>query len=208
MAALDLERFRGTPLQRDPYDFLILPGFVRAEALAAILADFPSVDRPGSFPTAVLDYGPAFRALIDELEGPETRAAFAAKFGLDLAGRPSMVTVRGQTQAKDGRIHTDSESKLITALIYMNPSWGEAGGRLRVLRGDHDLEDYAAEVPPDAGTLLAFRRSERSFHGHKPFQGKRQSLQLNWVRDAGVVRREVARHRVSAGLKRLFRQAR
>jgi SM-20-related protein len=195
MAQLDLDR---------PYDFLIVPGFVRAEALAAIMADFPAVERPGSFPVSVLDYGPAFRALLAELEGPAMRAAFAAKFGLDLADRPTMITVRGQTQAKDGRIHTDSETKLITALIYMNPSWDDSSGRLRVLRGGDDLENYAAEVPPDAGTLLAFRRSDHSFHGHLPFEGKRQSIQLNWVRDSGVVRREIARHRLSAGLKRLF----
>ncbi|MSO76184.1 MAG: 2OG-Fe(II) oxygenase [Alphaproteobacteria bacterium] len=204
MTALDLDRFAQTPLQRDPYDYLIVPGFVRVDALAPLMADFPAVDRPGSFPASVLDFGLAFRAFLDELEGPATRAAFASKFGLDLAGRPSMVTVRGRAQAKDGGIHTDSRSKIITALIYMNPSWGECGGRLRVLRGGDDLDDYAAEVPPDAGTLLAFRRGERSFHGHKPFEGVRRSVQLNWVRDAGVARLELLRHKLSAGLKRLL----
>ena len=72
-----------------------------------------------------------------------------------------------------------------------------------MLRGADDLENYAAEVPPVEGTLLAFRRSESSFHGHKPFIGRRRVVQLNWVRDEGVAWRESARHRVSAWFKRL-----
>ncbi len=76
-------------------------------------------------------------------------------------------------------------------------------GRLRVLRGPNDLADYAAEVSPLAGTLIAFRRSDASFHGHEAHVGKRQSIQLNWVTDAGVVRRELGRHVWSARLKAL-----
>jgi hypothetical protein len=72
-----------------------------------------------------------------------------------------------------------------------------------VLRSATDLDDYVAEVPPVEGTLLAFRRGEASFHGHKPFVGPRRVVQLNWVRDEGTAWRETARHRVSAFLKRL-----
>jgi SM-20-related protein len=58
-------------------------------------------------------------------------------------------------------------------------------------------------VTPLAGTMLAFRRSERSFHGHRAHVGERRSLQLNWVTDSSVVRRELGRHRWSARLKAL-----
>ena len=35
-----------------------------------------------------------------------------------------------------------------------------------------DLQwDGSHKVPPEWGTLLAFRRAENSFHGHKPFVG-------------------------------------
>jgi hypothetical protein len=51
--------------------------------------------------------------------------------------------------------------------------------------------------------MLAFKRSERSFHGHYPYLGPRRSLQLNWVTDAAVVRRELRRHYWSARLKAL-----
>ena len=85
----------------------------------------------------------------------------------------------------------------------MNPVWEQAEGRLRLLRGPSDLEDYVREVAPLAGTMLAFRRSDRSFHGHHPHYGERRSLQLNWVSDTAVVRRELGRHRWSARLKAL-----
>jgi len=114
-----------------------------------------------------------------------------------------MITLRGYSDGKDGGIHTDSASKLITVLIYMNPDWDEAAGRLRLLRGPDDLSDYVAEVPPLAGTMVAFRRSAASYHGHCAHIGRRRSIQLNWVTDDGVVRRELGRHVWSARLKAL-----
>jgi SM-20-related protein len=203
---LDLAAFAAMPLAHDPYEHVIVPGFIRAEHLAAIHADFPKIEQPGSFPTADLDYGSRFAALIDALEAPAFRAAAAEKFAIDLAGRPCMITVRGRTRASDGKIHTDTASKLITVLLYLNPEWEAPGGRLRVLRGPDNLQDCAAEVPPVAGTLLAFRRSEKSWHGHEPFEGERRTIQLNWVTDQATVDRELRRHRLSAQAKRLARR--
>jgi hypothetical protein len=71
------------------------------------------------------------------------------------------------------------------------------------LRRRDSLEDYVVEVPPVAGAMIAFRRSDASFHGHRAHVGKRCSIQLNWVTEAAVVRRELARHRWSARLKAL-----
>lgn len=198
----DFAALAGTPCRRDPYDHVIVPGFVRAEAIPAIHADYPEIARPGSFPYQSLDYGPAFARTIAALQGPEMRRAIETVFDIDLAGRPTTVTVRGHCQQKDGRIHPDSEEKLITVLVYMNPDWEAGGGQLRVLRSDSDLDDYAAEVPPTEGTLLAFRRSDRSFHGHRPHVGPRRVLQLNWVTDDRFARRERRRHAVSAFFKR------
>lgn len=203
MAALDLDALRATPLAREPYDHVIIPAFVRSDALDPLVRDYPRIERAGSFPAAELEYGPAFGALLDELESAALRDAMAEKFGVDLTGRPSLVTVRGRCQAKDGQIHTDSKDKIITVLIYLNAAWEMDGGRLRILRCGDDLDDVAAEVPPIAGTLLAFRRSERSFHGHRPFVGERRVVQLNWLTSAAVARREELRHRVSAFAKKL-----
>jgi hypothetical protein len=203
MHALDLAAFKATPLVRQPFEYLIVPGFVRPATLAAIHRDYPRIDSPGSFPVGQLTYGPTFRDLLEELEAPEMHTTFADKFGIDLTGRPTMITVRGQSGTKDGNIHTDAVTKLITVLLYMNPKWENSGGRLRLLRSPHDLDDVIVEVPPLEGTLLAFRRSDNSYHGHKPFIGPRRVIQLNWVTDALTARREILRHRVSAWLKRL-----
>ncbi len=203
-SSLDTQRFADTPLERAPFDHLIVPGFLRPQACESLDAAFPAIGRGGSFPADSLDCGPAFSAFLDELRGPELTAAVAAKFGIELMGRPVMVTLRGRSRAKDGRIHTDSTSKLITALIYMNPHWDSPEGRLRLLRGPHDIEDYAAEVPPERGTLLAFRCGPRAYHGHKPYVGQRRSVQINWMTDEAVMRRELGRHGLSAWIKRLF----
>lgn len=203
LTLLDLDRLREAPLDRDPFEFVVVEEFVRRAALAALLADFPRVRGAGSYPAQSLEYGPAFGGLVADLTGPDLARAIGDKFAIDLGGRPTLLTVRGVGDGKDGRIHTDSATKIITLLLYLNPVWEPAEGRLRLLRGPEDLDDYAREIVPLAGTMLAFRRSERSFHGHLPHVGPRRALQLNWVRDRAVVRRELGRHRWSARLKSL-----
>jgi SM-20-related protein len=203
---LDLERFEATALQRAPFDFLIVPGFLKRAALPAVERDFPAIASGGSFPAPSLKCGAAFTDLLQELQGPDVTAAFEAKFGIDLKGRPTMVTLRGQARAKDGAIHTDSKTKLLTALIYLNSAWESDSGRLRMLNGPDNLDDYAAEVPPEAGTLVAFRCSPAAWHGHKPFVGQRRSIQLNWLTDSGVLKRELRRHAFSALTKKLTKK--
>jgi SM-20-related protein len=200
---LDLDRLRAAPLCRDPFDFVVVEEFVRGAALPSLIVDFPKIGRHGSFPVDSLEHGPVFARLVAALTGAALRRAIEEKFGIDLSNRPTMLTVRGKSDGKDGGIHTDSETKIVTLLLYMNPVWDRAEGRLRLLRGPVDLEDYAMEVAPLAGTMLAFRRSDRSFHGHHPCVGDRRALQLNWVTDSAVVRRELGRHRWSARLKAL-----
>lgn len=204
MSFLDLAAFAEAPLARDPFPHLVVPGFVPERARATLSANFPRIERPGSFPVSSLVVAPVFADFLAELEGPALRDLVSAKLEIDLAGRPTMVTVRGQAGARDGQIHTDSKSKLVTILIYMNEDWEAPGGRLRLLRSKDSLDDMVAEVPPDGGTLLVFRVTPNSWHGHAPTQGPRRVIQLNWVTDESVVRREQARHGLSAKVKRLF----
>ena len=202
--AIDIPAFEATPLASDPYEHLVVPGFVRGEAIEGITRDFPNLPKPGLFPLSELACSGAFQGLVAEMDGPGFEAAVAEKFAVDLGGRPKLFTVRGRARAKDGCIHTDQVTKIITVLVYLNPGWEAGGGRLRVLRGPKDLSDYAVEIEPLAGTLFAFRRSDKSFHGHEPFEGERRAIQLNWMTSAKVRDREIARHRLSARLKRLL----
>lgn len=181
MFAIDLSKFAETPLKKKPFQYLIVPEFVKAEARLRVDEDFPSISKAGSFPVSMFRSGAAFATLLRELQSVDMRKAFEAKFGIDLKPFPTAITVRGWCGTRDGHIHTDLPSKIITVLVYLNRSWQGTGGCLRLLRSAHDLDDVLAEVPPVEGTLLAFRRSDCSFHGHKPFIGERRVIQLNWV---------------------------
>ncbi|MDH3659540.1 MAG: 2OG-Fe(II) oxygenase [Alphaproteobacteria bacterium] len=209
MSLLNIDAFRETPLVTEPFEYLCVPGFVRADRIAEILADYPVIGKGGSFPLIALDYGPVFAELCAELQGAALRDAFAEKFDMDLADRPTTLTVRGRCRSKDGKIHTDSDSKLITVLIYLNETWDADGGRLRLLRSPDSLDDALAELPPEAGSMVCFRNRENAWHGHGSFDGVRRVLQLNWVTDQVAVRQSERRHRRSAFWKRLnpFRRA-
>lgn len=203
MSLLDYDALRATELQREPYDWLIVPDFIRADAFESIVADYPRVPGPGSHPPSELDIRGRFAELMTEMDGPAFRELIEQKFGIDLSDKPTMYTVRGFCRRTDGKIHTDSETKVITVLLYMNQRWDADGGRLRILRNGTDLNDYVAEVPPHGGTLLVFRRADNSWHGHEPFEGQRRAVQMNWVTSADVVNYEQRRHRISSTLKKL-----
>src|SRR5262249_12066711 len=135
----DLDAFRATPLTAAPFAYAIVPRFIPPRAMAAVENDFPEVARVGSFPLQSLKCGQAFSEMIEALRGPEFTSAVEEKFQMSLAGRPTMVTVRGMSGARDGHIHTDSVTKLITVLIYMNSRWELPGGRLRLLGSPDNL---------------------------------------------------------------------
>jgi SM-20-related protein len=202
LSMLNLDKLTAAEFHREPYEYVVVDDFLRPESKAAIVADFPAIEKHGSFPLSSLKYGPGFAQLSAELFSKEFADAVGEKFGIDLSPYPTMLTVRGWCDSSDGQIHTDSTNKVITVLLYLNPEWTSDGGRLRLLRSNK-LDDYAAEVAPTMGSLIIFKRSERSWHGHRPFDGKRMSLQFNWVNSSGYMRRERFRHHVSSLLKKL-----
>ena len=200
---VDFAAFDAAPLVREPFAHFVAHDFVPKSVMADIDRDFPEVPKRGSFPMSELDSGPSFKALVDYLESEEVARKFSEKLGIDLVGKPTTMTIRGYSGEQDGRVHTDSRTKLVTVLLYLNSGWNSPDGRLRLLRSN-DLEDWFDEVPPDAGTLLAFVNTENAWHGHKPFVGQRRSIQLNWVVSDAAVRRSQWRHGLSAKIKRWF----
>lgn len=203
MTYLDIAALRATPPEREPYEHLIVENFVPQAHAEALIGSYPVIEQAGSFPLDTLAYDGAFAALIEEMNAEPFRRAVEEKFGVDLEGKATMFTARGRCRAEDGKIHTDSKSKIITVLLYMNEDWAPQGGRLRLLRGGESLENWAREVPPGFGTLLLFKRSEHSWHGHLPFEGPRRVIQMNWVTSPRVAAWEQFRHKVSAATKRL-----
>ena len=204
MAHLNLDTLRSATIQTEPYLYTIIPGFLGADSVRRVNASYPKIARTGSFPIESLDDTMTIKQVIAELDSPAFEALVAEKFGVELAGKPKMYSLRGYTSnARDGNIHTDSKDKIITVLLYLNENWTVPGGRLRILRNGTDLDAVAAEVPPDNGTLLIFKRADNSWHGHPPFEGPRRSLQMNWMTSEGSRGFHAIRHKISAALKKL-----
>jgi SM-20-related protein len=203
MAHLNLDMLANAKVETSPYLYTIIPGFLSADTVAAINATYPNIEKGGSYPIESLGETQAIKSVIDELDGPAFEALIEEKFDVELSGRPKMYSLRGYTRAKDGQIHTDSKDKIITVLLYLNQNWQQPGGRLRILNNGTDVDDFVAEVPPDNGTLLVFKRSDSSWHGHHPFEGQRRSLQMNWMTSEGSKGFHAIRHKISAAVKKL-----
>ena len=68
-------------------------------------------------------------------------------------------------------------------MLYFNKEQEAASSKtgLRILNNGRDLDDYVAEVQPLLGNMLALKVKHDCWHGHKPFEGERKSLQLNYL---------------------------
>jgi len=181
MSLLNFDALRAAQLQTDPFDYLVVPGAINGTALAQVNASYPAIDTATNHSLEGLSCGAAFAALMDELRGPSLATLLGEKFDMQLAELPTTVTVRKFCERTDGNIHTDHKSKVITVLVYFNEKWEHEDGQLRLLRSADDIEDYAAQVPPLGGTLLAFRRTDHSWHGHTRFVGERRMVQVNYL---------------------------
>jgi hypothetical protein len=208
---LDFDKYAAAAVASDPFPHILVENFVKPEALRQVVAALPAMRGRGSFPIEAVKLGAQAKLLVSGLEGEVFRGITAKKFGLELAGAPVMTTLRGNSGAKDGQIHTDSSAKRVTILLYLNPGTGNAftdqSGCLRLLRGPADIEDYAAEIPPVDGTLLVFPNGETTWHGHKQFIGQRYVIQMNYMTTSTKAKAEMRRHHLSAFVKRLTRAA-
>ena len=198
---LEMDKLSGGSVRTEPFEYLLVEDFLDPRRETEVLRDFPRIAAAGSYPINKLSCGPSLAAIIAELTTGAFPKALGEKFGLDLGGRPTLVTVRGRSSPKDGKIHTDNPNKLITLLLYLGGPGEATEGRLRLLNSPSDLGAYAIEVTPNYGTLLVFKNGPRAWHGFQPYSGVRRVIQINWVSGADYVEREEARHGLSALVK-------
>jgi SM-20-related protein len=205
-SVIDFDAVRNAQLSREPYEFFCGSHFLRQEAIADLRQDFPDIAKPGYLTVDEVLLKGRFKTLIEELEGPELTEALSQKFGRNLHPHPRLTTIMRRSQAKYGAIHTDSASKIMTMLVYMNDAWEtDQGGRLRVLYDDKHYEPYALEVPPTMGHTFGFLRSDKSWHGHEPFVGERKVVQVAWVKDQAELDRKKKRNAVAQVFKAMLR---
>jgi|APTNR8051073442_1049403.scaffolds.fasta_scaffold03062_3 hypothetical protein len=207
-SVFDYDSLLATELQTEPFDHIHVPHFLRSAPLAAANRDFPAIAKPGNYGSEELSPGPGFQAILDALKDPSFLQIMSDKFGIDLMAKPTTITIRAFCELSDGDIHTDHRSKVVTALLYFNNEWSHEGGCLRLLRSPDNIEDLGVEIPPLGGTLIAFRRSDRSFHGHKRFVGERRMLQLSWLETSTAAQWLLKLDRVGTRLMKNFSRLR
>ncbi|MDA7946998.1 MAG: 2OG-Fe(II) oxygenase [Hyphomicrobiaceae bacterium] len=199
---INLEAIWQTPVNALPFKYFVAENLFQSSDLEALDEDFPRLEQPGTFPLQEVDYGPAFARLLEQVRSRDFIYLIGKKLQINLTQKPLLVSVRGHSRLSDGRIHTDSKSRVVSCALYLNKDWHATNGRLRMLRNSSSYSRAYTEVTPDAGTLVALKRSDRSWHGHLPYEGPRRCLLLNWMWSRPKREIERIRHRVSSRVKR------
>lgn len=205
-SCIDIDSVRNARTEREPYNYLVASHVILPDAVGGLRRDFPDIRETGFFPEEDVERHGAFASLLEEMKGREISEIVSGKLDIDLVDKPKMITIRKFSAAKDGRIHTDSEAKIATLLVYLNDAWQDSpAGRLRVLRNGTDFEAMAEEISPVTGSLFAFRRADNSWHGHTSFVGERRVVQMTWLRSQADVDRKKSRGSLSHFFKKVLR---
>ena len=93
MEFTDLSALARQPLVRDPFDHIIVPGFVPPVSALAVRASFPDIRCGGLVPVSSSGYGEDFTRLIAELRSERVQNAFEDKFKVELDPLSLLVTI-------------------------------------------------------------------------------------------------------------------
>ncbi len=206
---LDPARFDrpDTLVFEQPFPFMVAHAVLPYGMREALRQDFPQYHEAGFFPYDEKECGPSMCRLVEQITTPGFADAIGNRLGIDrLGGYPTLVTVCRSLNRRHGTIHTDSKSKVATALLYLNESWPDTSdGCLRFLRSIDDIDAVVApEIKPLYGEFVAFRRADNSFHGHLPYEGERRVIQVAWLTSEEARLRKTQRGHFSRTLKKLL----
>ena len=196
-----------TVVLRQPFPLMVAHGQLPDEARGELDRDFPRYGSAGFFPYDPHDCGPSINALVADMTAPAFAGAVGTRLGIDhLHQYPTLVTVCRLLNKRHGTIHTDSRSKIATALLYLNSQWPDTSdGCLRFLHKIDDIDSLVApELTPLYGEFAVFRRCDNSFHGHLPYEGERRVIQVAWLTSEDEKLRKTRRGKFSLAFKKLF----
>lgn len=196
-----------TEVRLDPFPFMIAHGQLPDDARGELDRDFPRYSSAGFFPYDPSDCGPAINELIQHLTTPEFASAVGQRLGIENLGRyPTLVTLCRSLNKRHGTIHTDSRSKIATALLYLNQQWPDTSdGCLRFLGSVNNIDDMLVpELKPLYGEFAVFKRCDNSFHGHLPHEGERRVIQVAWLTNEQEKLRKTRRGTFARGFKKFF----
>jgi hypothetical protein len=196
-----------TTVQHAPFPFMVAHGQLPDEVRGDLDRDFPRYASAGFFPYDPNDCGPSVNTLIEDMITPAFASAIGKRLGIDNLGQyPTLVTLCRLLNKRHGTIHTDSKSKVATALIYLNAQWPDTSdGCLRFLHKIDDIDSVVTpELAPLYGEFAVFKRCENSFHGHLPYEGERRVIQVAWLTSEAEKLRKTKRGKFSRVFKKLF----
>tara|TARA_Y100001970_G_scaffold127645_1_gene157705 strand:+ start:1045 stop:1671 length:627 start_codon:yes stop_codon:yes gene_type:complete len=206
MKLIDSEKLSKASINKDFFPFFHVENIFFDEIDSdSIIKDFPDINDGGSFHVDAIPAGESIRKLIEELESEEFKRILEIKFNINLDEAKVVTTLRGFSRKKDGKIHTDSKTKILTVLLYLNLNWPENRGNLRLLKGNNNLDEYIKEIPCTFGSLVCFKVTDKCWHGFKPYEGKRLSIQLNYIYPKALSFHNL-RHKLSSYLKSIFKK--
>lgn len=203
---LNLAALQAAPLKTDPFPFFTVARSISDAMLERVIADFPDIGDGGSFNVDDVAVNDDFKVFLKAIDSPDFRQIICDKFAVDVMDLPMLMTLRGYSRQKDGRIHSDSKTKLVTILIYLNAEWPAATGKLRILRNNHDLDNYVEEITPGPGSLVAFKVTDNCWHGYPSYEGRRRSIQINFLTSAAAGNKHRFLHKLSAKVKAWLRR--
>ena len=201
---LKLDALKNAEVSHTPYPYFIVENALADSEVQAVIQDFPKIEQGGSYNIEDVEIKPNFDRFLKSLDTPEFRQILTDKFDVNVMEHPMMVTLRGYSRQKDGRINSDSKSKLLTILIYLNESWDAPNGRLRILNNDNDINNYVTEINAGPGSLVAFKVTDNGWHGYIPYEGQRQSIQINFLTSEKANAKHKFFHGLSAKMKKIF----
>lgn len=201
---LKLDALKQAQISTSPYPYFIVENSIIDSEVKAVIQDFPKIEQGGSYNLEDVEIKPNFDRFLKSLDTKEFRQILTEKFDVDVMEHPMMITLRGYSRQKDGRIHSDSKTKLLTILIYLNESWDAPTGRLRILNDEKNMDDYVEEINAGPGTLVAFKVTDNGWHGYVPYEGQRQSIQINFLTSDKANAKHRFVHGLSAKMKKIF----
>ena len=199
---IDFNKLQSAEVDKTYYPFFSRDNcFLDNSSSITLSEDFPDIKSGGSIPPSSINLKKSIKKLISDLESQEMKNILEKKLNVDLSNSEIVTTLRGYSRKKDGKIHTDSKSKIITLLLYLNESWEYDTGKLRMLKNEENLDDFIKEIPATLGSIVAFKVTENCFHGFLPFEGKRKSIQMNYVH-----KKNLKTHKLRHFLSSLFKK--
>lgn len=193
--------------QLEPVAFLVARHALPDASRPLLYHDFPRYAEAGFFDHDPARCGPSINALVGEIRSRAFADHIGAKLGIpDLGTKPMLVHLSFLQNRRHGTIHTDSRATLATVLFYFSAEWPHgSNGCLRFLRNGKDIgATRVPEIRPLYGTMVAFRRSNHSYHGYLPFEGERPVIKAAWLTSQAELERKTRRSRTTHLVKRML----